>query len=81
MYDQKPRLPVDLHFGPLKADMNATTITKFVQKLCERLKWAYPTVQHVIEKENKRHKWNYNHKIRSTQLGVGDMVLLKRTAF
>ena len=25
--------------------------------------------------------WNYDHKVRCIQLGVGDMVLLKRTAF
>ena len=29
--------------------MNVTTSTKFVQKLHERLKWAYNTAQHVIK--------------------------------
>ena len=58
---------MDLYFGTQKVDMNATTIIKFVQQ--------------VTEKENQRHKWNYDHKIRCTQLGVGDQVLLKRTAF
>ena len=81
MYDQKPWHPFDLYFGIQKADMNATTSTKCVQQLCERVKWAYKIAQHVIEKENKRHKCYYDHKIRCTQLGVGDMVLLKRTAF
>ena len=38
-------------------------------------------VQHVIEKESQRHKWNYDHKIRCTQLRVSDQVPLKRTAF
>ena len=52
-----------------------------MQLLQEQLKWASKTVQHVIEKENKRHKQNYDHNIRCTQLGVGDMVLHKRTAF
>ena len=51
-------------FGTQNADMNATTSTKFVQKLWERLKWAYKTAQYVIEKENQRHKGNYGHKIR-----------------
>ena len=64
MYGQKPRLTVDLHFGTQKADMNATTSTKFVQQLCERLKWPYKTAQQIIEKENQRHKQNYDHKIR-----------------
>ena len=80
MYGLNPQLPVDLYFGTQKADMNATS-AKPVQQLWERLKWAYKTAQHVIEKENKRHKQSYDHKIRCTQLGVGDMVLLKSTAF
>ena len=42
--------------------MNAATSTKFVQQLCERLKLAYKTVQHIIETENQRHKQNYGHK-------------------
>ena len=33
--------------------MNATASTKFVQQLCERLKWAYKTAQKIIEKENR----------------------------
>ena len=73
--------PVDLYFGTQKADMNTTTSTKFVQQLCERLKWLYKTAQHIIEKENQRHKQNYDHKIRCIQLGVDYLVLLKRTAF
>ena len=81
MYGQKPQLPVSLSFGMQKADMNATTSTRFVQQLCERLKWTYKTAQHAIEKQNKRHKWNHDYKIRCAQLGVGDMVLLKRTVF
>ena len=58
MYGQKPWLPVSLYFGTQKADMNATTSTKFVQELHERLKWAYKTSQHVTEKENQIHKQN-----------------------
>ena len=41
IYGQKPRLPFDLYFGAQKADMNATTSIKFVQQLCDKLKWAY----------------------------------------
>ena len=52
-----------------------------MQQLCEKLKGAYKIAKLVIEKENHRHKQNYDHKIRCTHLGVGDMVLLKRTAF
>ena len=47
MYGQKPQLPVHLYFGTQKADMNATTSTKFVQQLRERLKCAHKTAQHL----------------------------------
>ena len=80
MYGWKPFIQ-SIYFGTQKADMNATTTTKFEQLLHKRLKWANKTVQHVIEKKNKRHKKNYNHEIRCNHLRVGDMVPLKRTAF
>ena len=81
MYSWKPQLSVDLYIGTQKADMNATASTKFMKQLHERLKWAYTTAQYVIKKENQRHKQNYDHKIRCIQLGVDDMVLVKRTTF
>ena len=80
MYGQKSQLLVNLYFGTQKACGNATS-TKFVQQLCERLKWAYKTAKHVIEKENKRPTWNYDNKIRCTHLAMGDMVFFKRTDF
>ena len=56
MYGQKPRLPVDLYFGTQKVDVNAITSTKFVQQLCERLKWAYKTAQQITEEETRETK-------------------------
>ena len=75
------QLQFDLSFSTQTADMNATTSTKFVQQLHERIRWAYKTAQKVTERENKRHKQNYNHKVKCTQLSVGDVALLKRMAF
>ena len=54
MYGQKLGLLVDLYFDIQNAGMNAAMSTKFVQQLCERLKWAYKTAEHVIEKETQR---------------------------
>ena len=59
----KTFIPVDLYFGTQKAGMNATTSTKFVQQLCERLKWAYKIAQQIIEKETLGCKQNYDHRI------------------
>ena len=75
---QKPQVLVDLYFGTQKVDMNAATSTRFVQQLCESLKCTYKTAQQIIEKENQRHKQNYDHQIRCNQSRVGDQVLLRR---
>ena len=48
MHCKNPWLPVDLYFGTQRADMNATTSTKFMQQLLQRLKWAYKTTQNII---------------------------------
>ena len=66
VWSKKPQHLVNLYFGTQKADMHAATGTKFVQHLCKRLKWAYKTAQHVIEKENQKHMWKYDLKIRCT---------------
>ena len=76
MYGQKLQLPVNLYFGTQKADMNAATSTKFVQQLFGKTKMGLQNTPNVIEKVNQRHKQNYDHKIRCTQLEVGDQVPL-----
>ena len=62
MYGKIPGFLLICTFEPKKVDMNATTSTKFAQQLHERLKLAYKTTQHVIEK-NKRHMQNYHHMV------------------
>ena len=73
-------LPISLYFGAQSADMNATTSMKFVQQFHEGLRWVYKIAQQVIERENKRHKQNFYHKVKCTQLHEGNLFLLKRTA-
>ena len=55
--------------------------TKFVQKLRERTKWAHEKAEAFQVKEAERHKHNYDRKSRAAALEVGDMVLVRVTAF
>ena len=71
MYWQKPQLAVNLYECHYKFQVYTNIYV--------RLNGAYKTAQNVIEKENKRHKLNYDHKVRCIQLAVGELVLLKRT--
>ena len=75
---KKPQLPINLYFCTQSGYINATTSIKFLQQLHERLGWAYKTFQQVIESEKKGYMQNYNHKVKCTQLHVGDLALLKR---
>ena len=55
----KAPTPNQYNFCTQNTDINTVMSTKFVQQLCERLKWAYKTTQNIIENENQRHKQNY----------------------
>ena len=80
MFGRKPCLPIDILFGTNTADLKGNTSTKYIENLKQRIEWAYKTANEVV-KEQEENKWHYDCKVRCTQLKVGDIVLLKQTAF
>ena len=52
-----------------------------VQILKEWTKWAHEKVEAFQAKEAKRHKQNYDKKVRAAALEVGDTVLVHVTTF
>ena len=81
MFGRKPRLPIDLVFGTCSAELRGNTSHKYVKDLEHRLKWAYKTANQIIAKEQDKMKRNYDRRVRCSKVQVGDLVLLKRTAF
>ena len=75
MFGRKPYLPIDIHFGTNTADLKGNTSTKCVENLKWRIEWAYKTANKVVKKEQEQNKQHYDHKVRCTQLKVGDKVL------
>ena len=61
-------------------DLKGNHIT-YIENLKKRMTWAYETANDIIQKEQERNKWHYDHKIQCMKLMVGDTVLLWCTAY
>ena len=81
MYGRQPKLPIDILFGVNYPDLSSTTLSKYVDKLQRRLKWAYGVANEFNLKEIKRHKARYDRNIRSSKLETGDLVLVRQQGF
>ena len=65
----------------LEPDILASTTQSYVQKLQNRLQWAYKTAQEVNKKECGRSKRCLDNKIRWVKLEPEDMILVCQKAF
>ena len=52
MFGRKPRISINLYYGPNTADLHTSKSTKFVQQLERRLCWAYQKACEVNEYED-----------------------------
>ena len=75
MLGREPNLPIDIEFGVRMPDLVMTSTKDYVEKLQERLAWAFKMGQGVNQKEKKRNKNNYDRKVRCPKLEKGDKVL------
>ena len=74
-------LPIDVEFVVWTPYILASTTQAYVQKLQNRLQWAYKTAQEVNKKERDRSKRCFDNKIRCVKLEPGDLVLVQQKAF
>ena len=81
MFCRKQCLAIDIPFGTNTADLKGNTSTKYVGNLKQRTQNAYKNANEVVKREQEWNKWHYDHKVKCTQLKVGDKVLLNCIAF
>ena len=55
--------------------------TKYVQKLKQRLNFAYKKAKEMSQKQAQKYKTSYDKKIKGTQLKLNDIGLVKRVAW
>ncbi|KAF1373333.1 hypothetical protein PFLUV_G00259440 [Perca fluviatilis] len=76
MFGRVPRLPVDVLFRTVLHDSDVTSYDKYVACLANDLKEAMVIAQDHAAKEQDRHAQLYNRKVKGSQIGLGDRVLV-----
>ena len=75
MFGRQPRIPVDEEFSVTFPKTTRNTMKQYVQKLQQRLQWAYEIAKEQIEKEVNRRKLYYDRKVHCMDVIPGDLVL------
>ena len=77
LYGREPLLPIDIEFSLRIPKGNEKSPHKYIQKLQNRLRWAYAKANKVNECESNRHKKIYDKNVRCAKIEVGDQVLMR----
>ena len=79
MFGRKPRLPIDFEMGlPVDVLGDSCSKTRYVQKLKQRLNFAYKKAKEMSQKQAQKYKSSYDKKIKGSQLQLNDIVLVKK---
>ena len=82
LFGRKPRLPVDVEFGLQRGNQKGPlSESNYVSQLRRQLIFSHNKAKQVASKQQARHKGLYDRKCRGATLDVGDLVLVKQTAW
>ena len=82
LFGRKPRLPVDVEFGLQRGGQRGSPgESNYISQLKRRLQFAYRKAKCMAQKQQARYRGLYNLRCRGATLSVGDLVLVKQTAW
>ena len=82
MFGRQPRLPIDYEMGlPIDVLGDTCSKTRYVQKLKQRLNFAYKRAKEISQKQAQKYKLSYDKTVKGSQLQIDDLVLVKRVAW
>ena len=82
LFGREPRLPVDVEFGLQRGGQKGSPgESNYISQLKKRLQFAYRKAKCMAQKQQARHRGLYNLRCRGATLSVGDLVLVKQTAW
>ena len=77
MFGRHPRLAVDAFLGIPQSEEQTRSHQNYVDKLKQRMAYAYDTASSEARKNAERQEEYYDYKVRHMKLEVGDRVLVK----
>ena len=82
LFGREPRLPVDVEFELQRGGQKGSPgESSYISQLKRRLQFAYRKAKCMAQKQQARHRGLYNLRCRGATLSVGDLVLVKQTAW
>ena len=82
LFGREPTLPVDVEFGLQRGSQRGPLgESSYVSQLRRRLRFAHNKAKLVASKQQDRHKRIYDRSCRGATLDIGDLVLVKQTAW
>ena len=82
LFGMEPRLPVDVECGLQRGNQKGSLgESSYVSQLRRRLKYAHNKAKQVAKRQQAKHRELYDQKCRHAELEIGDLVLVKQTAW
>ena len=81
-FDREPRLPIDVEFGLTRGNQQVPPgKSTYVTQLRRRLMFAHKKAKQVAGRQQARHKGLYDKRCKGAELNIGDLVLVRKTAW
>ena len=82
LFGRDPRLPIDVEFGLKRGNQQGLpSRSNYVTQLRRRLMIAHKKAKQVAGKQEARHKGLYDRRCKGAALDIGDLALVKKTAW
>ena len=82
MFGKEPRRPIDVEFGLKRGNQQVFPCrSTYVTQLRRRLRFAHKKAKQVAGRQQARHKGLYDKRCKGAELGIGDVVLVRKTAW
>ena len=76
MFEQTPKIPLDIDMGVTLTEQGDTSYQNYARKLKARMEWPYQVAHENNQKESEQHKKYYDKRIRCMTLKPDDLVLV-----
>ena len=82
LFGRESRLPVDVEFGLQRGSQSGSPgESNYISQIRRRLRFAHKKAKHMTQMQQAKHRELYDLKCRGVTLDVGDLVLVKQTAW